>query len=36
MKLNNTIEKKFQKNSKAINEKTKKKIQDIIKKKNAK
>ena len=25
MKLNNTIEKKFQKNSKAINEKTKKK-----------
>ena len=36
MKLNNTIEKKFQKNSKEINEKTKKKIQDIIKKKNAK
>ena len=36
MKLNNTIEKKFQKNSKAINEKTKKKIQDIIRKKNAK
>jgi exonuclease VII small subunit len=36
MKLNNTIEKKFQKNSKEINEKTKKKIQDIIRKKNAK
>ena len=36
MKLNNTIEKKFQKNSKAINEKTKKKIQDITSKKNAK
>ena len=36
MKLNNTIEKKFQKNSKAINEKTKKKIQDIIRKKNEK
>ena len=36
IKLNNTIEKKFQKNSKAINEKTKKKIQDITSKKNAK
>ena len=36
MKLNNTIEKKFQKNTKAINEKTKKKIQDITSKKNAK
>jgi len=36
MKLNNTIEKKFQKNSKEINEKTKKKLQDIIRKKNAK
>ena len=36
IKLNNTIEKKFQKNSRAINEKTKKKIQDITKKKYAK
>ena len=36
MKLNNIIEKKFQKNSKAINEKTKKKIQDITSKKDAK
>jgi exonuclease VII small subunit len=36
IKLNNTIEKKFQKNSRAINEKTKKKIQNIIKKKNEK
>ena len=36
IKLNNEIEKKFQKNSKAINEKTKKKIQDITSKKNAK
>tara|TARA_B100000767_G_scaffold121103_1_gene115472 strand:+ start:202 stop:447 length:246 start_codon:yes stop_codon:yes gene_type:complete len=36
MKLNNIIEKKFQKSSKAINEKTKKKIQDITSKKNAK
>ena len=34
IKLNNIIEKKFQKNSRAINEKTKKKIQDIVKKKN--
>ena len=36
IKLNNIIEKKFQKNSKAINEKTKKKIQDITSKKDAK
>ena len=36
MKLNNTIEKKFQKRSKEINEKTQKKIQEIINKKNAK
>ena len=36
IKLNNIIEKKFQKNSKEINEKTKKKIQDIVNKKNAK
>jgi hypothetical protein len=36
IKLNNIIEKKFQKNSKEINEKTKKKIQDIGDKKNAK
>ena len=36
LKLNNIIEKKFQKNSKEINEKTKQKIQDITKKKNAK
>jgi len=36
IKLNNTIQKKFQKKSKEINEKTKIKIQDIIKKKNAK
>ena len=34
IKLNNTIEKKFQKNSKEINEKTKRKIQDITNKKN--
>ena len=36
IKLNNIIAKKFQKNSKEINEKTKKKIQDITNKKNAK
>jgi len=36
IKLNNIIAKKFQKNSKEINEKTKKKIQDINDKKNAK
>ena len=36
IKLNNVIEKKFRKNSKDINEKTKKKIKDITNKKNAK
>ena len=36
IKLNNIIEKKFQKNSKTINEQTKLKIKDIAKKKNAK
>jgi len=36
LKLNNIIEKKFQINSKAINEETKKKINNISKKKNAK
>ena len=36
LKLNNIIQKKFQKNSKEINEKTKKKIQDITNQKNAK
>ena len=36
LKLNNIIEKKFQKNSKNINEKTKQKINDIASKKNAK
>ena len=36
LKLNNIIEKKFQKNSKKINEETKQKINDIIKKKNKK
>ena len=36
IKLNNIIEKKFQKNSKIINEETKKKIHNINKKKNAK
>ena len=36
IKLNNIIEKKFHKNSKIINEKTKKKIQNITNKKNAK
>tara|TARA_B100000767_G_scaffold86456_1_gene83094 strand:+ start:179 stop:424 length:246 start_codon:yes stop_codon:yes gene_type:complete len=34
--LNNTIEKKFQKNTKKINEETKKKINDIISEKNEK
>ena len=34
LKLNNIIEKKFQKNTKKINEETKKKINDIISKKN--
>ena len=36
LKLNNIIEKKFQKNSKKINKETKKKIHNISKKKNAK
>ena len=36
LKLNNTIEKKFHKNSKMINEETKKKINNISSKKNAK
>ncbi len=36
IKLNNIIEKKFQKNSKKINEQTKLKIKDIANKKNAK
>ena len=36
LKLNNTIEKKFHKTSKMINEETKKKINNIILKKNAK
>ena len=36
VKLNNLIEKKFQKNTKEINEKTKEKISKIIQKKNAK
>ncbi len=36
LKLNNLIEKKFQKNSKEISENTKSKIINIIKKKNEK
>ena len=36
LKLNNTIEKKFHKTSKMINEQTKKKINNINLKKNAK
>ena len=36
LKLNNIIEKKFQKDSKKISEETKLKINTIIKKKNAK
>ena len=36
IKLNNIIEKKFQKNSKKISEKTQQKIQEITTKKNAK
>ena len=36
IKLNNIIQKKFQKNSKIINEQTKLKIKDIANKKNAK
>tara|TARA_B110000238_G_scaffold164261_1_gene179132 strand:- start:601 stop:846 length:246 start_codon:yes stop_codon:yes gene_type:complete len=36
LRLNNIVEKKFQKNTKKINEETKKKIQDITTKKNEK
>jgi len=36
LKLNNIIEKKFQKNTKKINEETKKKINNITSKKNEK
>ena len=36
LKLNNIIEKKFQKDSKKINEETKNKISNIIRKKNGK
>ena len=36
LKLNNIIEKRFQKNSKIINEETKKKINDITNKKDEK
>jgi hypothetical protein len=36
LRLNNIIEKKFQKSSKKINEETKQKINDINNKKNAK
>ena len=36
LKLNNTIEKKFHKNTKKINEETKKKIYNITAKKNEK
>ena len=36
IKLNNIIEKKFQKNTKQINEETKKKINNITSKKNEK
>ena len=36
LKLNNIIEKKFQKNSKEINEETKQKINNITNKKNEK
>lgn len=36
IKLNNIIEKRFQKNSKEINQKTKEKILDITNKNNAK
>ena len=36
LKLNNIIEKQFQKSTKKINEETKKKINDISSKKNAK
>jgi hypothetical protein len=36
IKLNNIIEKKFQKKSKEINEETQKKVQEITNRKNAK
>jgi len=36
LRLNNIIQKKFQKNSKKINEETKQKIDNITRKKNAK
>jgi hypothetical protein len=36
LKLNNIIEKKFQKNTKIINEETKKKINNIVSKNNEK
>jgi hypothetical protein len=36
LKLNNIIEKKFQKNSKKINEETKQKINEIMNRKNEK
>jgi exonuclease VII small subunit len=36
LRLNNLIEKKFQKNTKQINEKTKQRINNITNKKNAK
>jgi len=36
LKLNNIIEKKFRNNTKKINEETKKKINNIMRKKNAK
>jgi len=36
LRLNNIIERKFQKNTKKINEETKKKINDITSKKNEK
>ena len=36
LRLNNVIEKKFQKNSKKINEETRQKIENIISKKNEK
>jgi hypothetical protein len=36
LKLNNIIEKKFRNNSKKINDETKKKINNIMRKKNAK
>ena len=36
IKLNNIVEKKFQRKSKILNQSTKEKIENIIKKKNAK